>query len=104
LVGRRGRETPPYKELLVWGAGRPTRKRTAHLEAHGVAIAGFIDIDPKKTGRAVGGRPVMSPEELPPPGAAFVLGYVASRGARELIRRELGRRGYVEGRDFLMCA
>jgi hypothetical protein len=34
----------------------------------------------------------------------LVLGYVASRGARELIRGELGRRGYVEGRDFLMCA
>jgi hypothetical protein len=34
----------------------------------------------------------------------FVLGYVATRGARELIRRELGLRGYVEGQDFLMCA
>jgi hypothetical protein len=34
----------------------------------------------------------------------FVLGYVSSRGARELIRSELRDRGYAEGRDFLMCA
>jgi hypothetical protein len=92
------------RRVLVWGAGRPTRKRAAHLEAHGVAIAGYLDIDPKKTGRAVGGRPVLAPEELPPPGEAFVLGYVASRGARELIRGELARRGFGEGRDFLMGA
>jgi hypothetical protein len=67
-------------------------------------IAGYVDVDPRKTGREVGGRPVIAPAELPPPNGALVLGYVASRGARELIRGELGRRGYVEGRDFLMCA
>ncbi len=96
--------TPPCKKILVWGAGRPTRKRAAHLEAHGVQIAGFIDVDVKKIGRSVGGRPVLAPDEVPPPGEALVLGYVASRGARELIRAELRRRGYIEGRDFLMCA
>jgi hypothetical protein len=47
---------------------------------------------------------VIGPEALPPPGRIFVLGYVSSRGARELIRAVLARRGYAEGRDFLMCA
>lgn len=88
----------------VWGAGRPTRKRAAQVGAHGVAIAGYVDIDPKKTNRSVGGVPVVAPAGLPPPSGAFVLGYVAAWGARELIRADLGRRGYVEGRDFLMCA
>ena len=37
-------------------------------------------------------------------GRVVVLGYVASRGARELIRSDLLGRGYREGRDFLMCA
>jgi glycosyltransferase involved in cell wall biosynthesis len=92
------------RQLWIWGAGRPTRKRAAHLEAAGGTITGFIDIDPKKTGRALAGRPVVAPAALPPPGRSFVLGYVASRGARELIRGELTRRGYAEGRDFLMCA
>jgi hypothetical protein len=47
---------------------------------------------------------VIAPESIPPPGDVFVLGYVASRGARELIRTALRSRGHVEGRDFLMCA
>ncbi len=91
-------------EVWVWGAGRPTRRRAAHLLAHGVRIAGYIDVDDRKTGRQVGGVPVIAPGALPSPGNILVLGYVASRGARELIRGELVRRGYVEGGDFLMCA
>jgi glycosyltransferase involved in cell wall biosynthesis len=94
------------RRIFVWGAGRPTRKRAEHLEEHGVTIAGYIDVDTKKTTHALGGtgRPVIPPAGLPPPGEIFVLGYVASRGARELVRQELTGRGYVEGRDFLMCA
>jgi glycosyltransferase involved in cell wall biosynthesis len=94
------------RKIFVWGAGRPTRKRAAHLEAHGMRIAGYIDVDAKKATRAIGGTglPVVGPAALPPPGEWFVLGYVSSRGARELIRAELRARGYVEGRDFLMCA
>lgn len=90
--------------IWVWGAGRPTRKRAAYLRPHGVAIAGYIDIDPKKAGARVDGVPVVLPTALPSPSAAFVLGYVGTRGARDLIRGELTGRGYVEGRDFLMCA
>lgn len=94
------------RAVWVWGAGRPTRRRAAHLEAHGVTIAGYIDVDARKVTPALGGRgaPVIRPEEIPPPDAVFVLGYVASRGARELIRESLRARGHVEGRDFLMCA
>ena len=92
------------RTVWVWGAGRPTRQRAAELAKHRVLFAGYIDIDPKKTGRKVSGIPVISPAELPPPGAGFVLGYVASRGARELSRAELVHRGHAEGRDFLMCA
>ena len=100
------------REIWVWGAGRPARKRAAHLTAHGVRIAGYIDVDAKKTGRGIGGTglPVIAPEALPPPdgfeggGKVFVLGYVAKRGVREDIRARLCARGYIEGRDFLMCA
>ena len=93
-----------HREVWIWGAGRPTRKRAAHLATHGVRIAGYIDVDAKKTGKVVGGVPVIGPEALPPPGSRLVLGYVSSRGAREMIRGELTGRGYAEGRDFLMCA
>jgi glycosyltransferase involved in cell wall biosynthesis len=92
------------REAWIWGAGRPTRKRAAHLVAHGLRIAGYIDIDARKTGKTVGGVPVIPPEGLPPPGLVFVLGYVGKRGARDDIRGRLARRGWVEGRDYLMCA
>ncbi|HVU35800.1 MAG TPA: glycosyltransferase family 2 protein [Opitutaceae bacterium] len=93
------------RRLYVWGAGRPTRKRAAHLETHGLPIAGYVDIDPRKQTRALGGtgRPVLSPDALPPPSAAFVLGYVTSRGARDLIRDALRLRQFSEGTDFLLC-
>ena len=70
----------------------------------GVKIAGYIDIDPHKQGRRLEGRPVLSPEQIPEASAAFVLGYVAKRGAREVARGHLGARGFREGRDFLMAA
>ena len=95
---------PTGRRLLVWGAGRPTRKRAEYLAAHGVRIDGYVDVDPRKTGRSLGGRPVMATEELPAPEAVFVLGCVAVRGARELIRNHLCGRGFREGRDFMMTA
>ncbi|MFM9080169.1 MAG: glycosyltransferase [Opitutaceae bacterium] len=94
------------RRLLVWGAGRPTRKRADLLAAEGIEIAGYVDIDPRKATRAIGGtgKPVLLVDELPPPAETFILGYVASRGARDLVRSALNHRGHVEGRDFLMCA
>jgi hypothetical protein len=92
------------RPLYVWGAGRPTRKRAELLRLHGVDIEGFVDIDPKKIGQRIGRIPVISPAQLPSPPSLFVLGYVGNRGARDLTRTLLADRGYVEGRDFLMCA
>lgn len=94
------------RRLFVWGAGRPTRKRADLLADEGVVISGYVDIDPRKVTAAIGGtgRPVLPAEGLPPASEAFVLGYVASRGARDLVRSALAGRGYAEGRDFLMCA
>jgi len=98
------REIEPPRTIWIWGAGRPTRLRAAHLAEHGVKIAGYIDIDEKKTGRKVGGVPVVAPQDLPPREQNFVLGYVGTRGAREIIRGRLLGTGRHEGRDFLMCA
>jgi glycosyltransferase involved in cell wall biosynthesis len=90
----------------VWiaGAGRPTRRRAAELETHGVTIAGYLDVDPRKIGQRIEGRPVVGPGELPDQAAAVVLSYVGNRGARDKVRRLLAAQGRAEGRDFWLCA
>lgn len=94
------------RKIFVWGAGRHTRKRAGYLTAWGVTIAGYVDVDVKKTGRGIGGTglPVIGAMDLPAPGEIFVVSYVSSRGARDYNRARLVERGYVEGRDFLMGA
>lgn len=91
------------RPLWIWGAGRVTRKRAAHLQEHGLPIAGFIDIDPAKCQPGRAQLPTCLPDQLPPPDKVFVVGYVGKRGARELIRQCLCGKGFVEGRDFLMA-
>jgi glycosyltransferase involved in cell wall biosynthesis len=95
---RRGRP------VWVWGAGRPTRKRVAYLEAEGVEIAGYIDVDPRKIGGRIGERRVLGPDQIPHLTQAFVLTYVASIGARAYAARVLEERGFGKGRDYLPCA
>ena len=95
---------PRHPEVIVWGAGRRTRKRAEHLCTHGIRIAAYVDIDPRKIGQTIHGRPVLSPEAVPPAGSCFVLAYVASRGARDDIRRRLAAQGHVEGEHFLCAA
>ncbi len=94
----------PARPLLLRGSGKPTRHRFAALAEHGIRLAGYVDIAPRKIGTSIGGLPVWAPEAVPPAGECFVLGAVGTRGAREFIRAELREQGRVEGRDFLMVA
>jgi len=96
------RAMPRDRPVWLWGAGRITRQRFAAFERAGGHFAGFIDIDPKKTGRAIGGRPVVAPDAIP--ADAFVIVGVGTRGARELIRAALVAQGRGEGVDFLVAA
>lgn len=92
------------RDVWVWGAGRLTRKRAALLESHGISIRGYIEIDPRKVGKTISGKPVRTPAEMPGPESAMALAYVGSRGAREQIRRELTAKGFREGTDFWVAA
>lgn len=92
------------REIRVIGAGRLTRRRVGLLEAEGVQVAGFVDVNPRRLGVARDGRRIIAWEELPPPGEVFLLGYVANRGARGPQREFLAARGWREGEDLLFAA
>ena len=98
------RHNPHHPDVVIWGAGRVTRRRLAPVLAQGLAVQAWVDIDPKKIGWNIEGAPVIAPSSLPPPGGAFVLVAVGKRGARSLIESELRRQGYTPGIDYLFCA
>ncbi len=90
------------RPLAYWGAGRNTRKRSAHLISHGHSPDVWVDIDPKKIGNVVAGAMVVAPEWLKREEKPFVLSYVSNHGARELISQELEAMGYGCGSDYLV--
>ena len=98
------REIEPGRPLFLRGAGRPTRRRFASLVAEGVELAGYVDVDPRKIGGRAAGLPVLAPTALPPAAECFIIVGVGTRGAREIIRRELLAQNRCEGRDFLLAA
>lgn len=95
---------PRHPDVVVWGAGRVTRKRAENLTDHGIRIEAYVDISPRAIGQTVHGRPVLAPDELPPPDECFVVPFVANRGARELIRARLQHAGFCELRNFIFAA
>ena len=90
--------------VVVWGAGKTTRQRAAHLADVGISIAAYVDVDPKKIGQLIRGIPVISPNDLPQYEGLMILPFVAKRGAREDIRQSLNQMKKTEGKDYICCA
>lgn len=91
------------RPIDVWGAGGTGKRLARALEGHGLRADRFIDIDPRKIGSVARGAPIVPVEALAPPRERFVIVALGARGARDLAREELARRGYREGPDYL-CA
>jgi hypothetical protein len=97
-LGARG-----YTSVAVWSGGRRTRRRIDALSAQGIRIDRFIDVHPRRVGQVIQGVRVVSPDEMFAGPKGFVVVYVSSRGAREVISRSLADNGYREGVSFI-CA
>jgi glycosyltransferase involved in cell wall biosynthesis len=74
------------------------------LEASVVALEADSRLHPRKVGTRIQGIPVVSGEELDPPGDGLLPLCVGVRWAREALRTDLATRGWVEGVDFLCAA
>lgn len=90
------------RDLVYWGAGRSTRLRARHLIERGFPPTAWVDVDPRKLGQRVWGAPVHPRAWLARRPRPFVLVYVASHGARDLIGGWLAELGYAPGDDYLM--
>jgi glycosyltransferase involved in cell wall biosynthesis len=91
------------RPVAIWGAGPNGRRLARALEAHGVRAETFVDIDPRKIGHRARNAPIVAPDALRL-GTHTVVAAVGSLGARELIRAQLDRLGFVEGTDSLFAA
>ena len=100
----------PLAGAVVWGAGRTGRRWVRLLEAEGVATVALIDINPARIGQRWRGIPIYAPSELAARAPGWIQNRfrihaaVASRGARQDIRRALRSLGLCEGSEFLMVA
>jgi glycosyltransferase involved in cell wall biosynthesis len=90
--------------LVPWGATDIGRGLSRRLQAAGVRVAGFVELDPRKVGQRIHGAPVVRPEGLAGLGEVHVLCAVSAKGARDELRTWLGVLGRVEGRDFTVVA
>jgi GT2 family glycosyltransferase len=92
------------REVALWGAGETGRAFARALAPHGIGVALFLEVDPRKIGRTIAGAPVRSYEEAERARGLPLLVAVGAAGARDLIRAELARRGFEEPRDYRCVA
>jgi glycosyltransferase involved in cell wall biosynthesis len=91
--------------VVVAGAGKEGRRICRGLREHGVAVAGFVDVDPRKIGRLVHGAPVHPTAWLASrPPDSFVVGAVGTSGARTVVRAFFVDAGVTEGEDGVVVA
>lgn len=94
--------------LIIWGAGKTGRRLSKHLIRQGYTPSFFVDITPKKIGSSLYGVPIISPDDLLSDwnklASPVLLVAVASRGAREKIRKKLQSFKLVETEDFWCVA
>jgi hypothetical protein len=92
------------RPAAIVGAGTAGRRLARLLLAEGARVSCFLEVDPKKVGRAPHGVPVLAHEDgLARRGDALVLSAVNAWGARERVRALLVAHGLEEGGDFLLA-
>ena len=91
------------------GSGKDRGRRLSkHLIRNGGHLAAFVDIAEDKVGKSMRGAPIIGVEDLASTWKRCrrptLLVAVASRGARSLIRTQLGDIQLVEGNDYWCVA
>lgn len=87
----------------ILGAGQAGRRLAKALVRHGAQVEAFLDLDPKKVGRAPGGVPVRGPDAVHTRGDAVIVTAVRAWGARASARTWLEGHGLREGADFWLA-
>ena len=87
-------------EVTLWGVGIEGKAWRKALNAAGIEVCHWIDIDPGKIGQTIHGAKVAEPDSLKP-GTGPMLIAIGARGARKLVREKCQELGLTEGKDFI---
>jgi glycosyltransferase involved in cell wall biosynthesis len=98
------KHNPMHPNVVIWGAGRSSRKRAELLTDYGVNITHYIDVNPNKIGQKIHGRLVWSPDDIPSPNEAFIVSYVGNRGVNKKISAHLNTKNFKLGKHFIFAA
>ncbi len=91
----------PKTRVLMVG-NREAKRLAALLEAEGIRVEGYVDVNPERINTQHRGVPVMGYDDLKDHASGcFFLAAVGTRGAREDIRERLTAMGYRELEDFI---
>ena len=88
------------ERVTLWGAGLEGKAWRRTLQAEGVTVARWIEVDPRKIGQTIHGAQVNGVDVLRP-GKGRTLVTVGAKGARPEVRAFAVQVGLVEGEDFL---
>ena len=85
-----------HPNVYVWGAGRLSRRRSDHLRKEGINVVKYIDLSERNN--------TIYYQNIPDSSNAFIVSYVANRGARSEIRTFLNSRGFIEGKSYILAS
>lgn len=91
---------PFHPRIVIWGASRISRRRSALLKQYGIEIEFYIDI---KRSRQLDQK-VIYYNEIPSSQEIFILTYIKQMDARDEIQDFLHDRGFKEGQNYLLIS
>ena len=92
------------KKVNLWGAGQTGKPWLRWLQDKDFKVNRLIEVSQKKIGSKIHGVPVICPNDLPSPEGIPLIIAVGASGARELIKSELIKKGYIPGKDaWFVC-
>ncbi|MEP5613955.1 MAG: glycosyltransferase [Cyclobacteriaceae bacterium] len=91
------KNNPRHPRVMIWGGGKLARKRSKYLQQYGIVIDSFIDV--RKSNKPE----LIYYKDFDLFKSAFILSYVSSWDARDLIRSFLNEHACIEGKDYLIC-
>jgi len=90
---------PYFPNIVVWGAGKRTKRRAKTIKKLGINIMYFIDVNEKK----INGVDVISHKNIPSKGKIYIVSFVNNKGIRKEIREYLLSKNYLEELDFIIA-